>query len=150
MSRLLAHLWRFAVVIAGFGLSCLAASFFLHLLLLGGVRWMSGGQEDAFILFSVTFVALMIAYLAFFPALIIIVVAESLGRRDWLFFAISGGALAALLSAFALSVRNADGPFMPSMVAAGIVAGIVYWAVAGRSAGRSLDRLVSGREPSES
>ncbi len=42
-------------------------------------------------IFSIPFVALFVAYFAFIPAVPAIVIAEILGKRDWLFYALAGG-----------------------------------------------------------
>ena len=43
------------------------------------------------------FVALFVAYFAFVPAVVVMLLAELLGKRDWLFHALSGGVVALLL-----------------------------------------------------
>ena len=44
--------------------------------------------------FSIPFVALFVAYFAFIPAVVAIVLGEILGKRDWLFYALAGGVVA--------------------------------------------------------
>lgn len=157
MSRLLAYLRRFAVILAGFFCASLGASGFLHVLALGGMPWTN--QEMALaargFAFSVPFVALFVGYFVLIPAMIVILAAEFLGRRDWLYFALAGG-VAGLAVAYFHRIRPMeDGPFDPvttavALAATGMVGGICYWLVAGRSSGLTLDRVVNARERSGS
>ena len=52
------------------------------------------------IVFSIPFVALFVAYFAFLPSIPAILLSEILGKRDWLYHAISGAVVALVVVAF--------------------------------------------------
>jgi hypothetical protein len=155
MSRILVYLGRFAVIIIGYAVAALAASAFIHLLLLGPQDWTPDEASvvvASSLIFSIPLVALFVAYFAFLPSLVAILLAEILSRRDWLFYALAGVAIGAavlgmrwLVSEPSLgglgeepagldpALRNPS--FFLLAVAAGIVGGLAYWLVAGRFAG---------------
>jgi len=135
---------RFAVVVIGYALSCLAASAFLAVLYFGAQDLAGGETREiavASALVSVPVMAFLISYLAFVPAAVVVVLAEILAWRDWLTYALAGGGIGV---AVALSRRHAgvdgngvmaDPRTLAAITAAGLLAGIVYWMTAGRSAG---------------
>jgi hypothetical protein len=155
LSRVGAILLRLFVMIAGYGCAALAASLFLHV-----VAWPAiadGMDEPPWSLmggffFSVPLMAVLIGGFAFFPAFVVLAVAEYFRLRDWLSYAVAGGVAA--LGAHAIlwqgmrafqDAHLADGGQVPLAaepaalawgVAAGIAGALVYWLVAGRSAGR--------------
>ena len=156
MSGIALILVRLAAILAGYACAALAASAVLHAAWIGAAGfepeqapWLVVGS----IAFSVPFVALFIAYFAFVPAALTIGVAEFVGWRDWLTYALAGGLIAAVVvSIFWRSGSwdmRIDGAGMPlaeggrlddpqvlvALLAAGLVGGIVYWMVAGRGAG---------------
>lgn len=143
MGRVLAYLLRFALILVGYVAAVLAASAFIHLLFLGSAGFL---EEDvrpvagAAMLFSVPFVALFVAYFAFVPSVIAIGLAELLGRRDWLSYALFGAAVG--IAFIAAASGNVEGgydltrtPIALGIVGAGMVGGIAYWLTAGRWAG---------------
>lgn len=158
MIRILVLLVRFAVIIVGYAAAALAASGFLHAILLGRAQTELGqgpGAPGAWF-FSVLFVALLASYYAFIPAIAAILFGEFSRRREWLYYAVCGAVIAAAVSALlngggmADTGSLADRPIL-SLLGAGIVAGIVYWAFCGRSAGRWRDRAeFNAPEQSES
>ncbi|WP_457152053.1 hypothetical protein [Mesorhizobium sp. P5_C1] len=143
MSRLIAYLVRFAVILFGYAVASLAASAFLNILFLASLGYMpehAHPTATASLYFSIPFVALFVAYFAFMPAAIVILLAEILGRRDWLFYALAGAVVAAVFlglvdnardSAFAVRETSA----IMAVVGGGMVGGIFYWLSAGRWAG---------------
>ncbi|MET3579180.1 uncharacterized membrane-anchored protein YitT (DUF2179 family) [Mesorhizobium robiniae] len=143
MNRLVAYLIRFAVILIGYGVASLAASAFLNIMFLASLGLMTDETQpaaQASLWFSVPFVALFVAYFAFMPAAIAILVSEILGRRDWLFYALAGAAVAAVFLGFAFQTADANFEITDPRVAAavigcGMVGGIFYWLSAGRSAG---------------
>ena len=143
MRRIVAYLVRFAVILVGYIVGSLAASAFLNALFLGyfGYPLEPGHPTIAPALsFSVPVVALFVAYFAFMPAAIVILIAEVLGRRDWLFYALGGAAIAVVFLGFMHSVGDAnfdvtDTNARLAVIGAGMVGGIFYWLSAGRWAG---------------
>lgn len=154
MSRLFIYLGRLSVILAGFACAALGASAFLHLLILGGIRL--AGEDLVFaaggFLFSVPFVALFAGYFAMVPAVVAIALAEVLGLRSWLYFALAGGAaglVVAWLAGLDAAGEGLPGPASTAAVlcASGIVGGLCYWAVAGRGSGLALDRAIGAPTP---
>ncbi|TIX64528.1 MAG: hypothetical protein E5V33_10050, partial [Mesorhizobium sp.] len=85
MSRFIAYLIRFAVILVGYIAASLAASAFLNILFLGSLGYtpdQAHPTATASLYFSIPFVALFVAYFAFMPATVVILAAEVLGRRD--------------------------------------------------------------------
>ncbi|RWD19801.1 hypothetical protein, partial [Mesorhizobium sp.] len=135
MSRFIAYLIRFAVILVGYIAASLAASAFLNILFLGSLGYtpdQAHPTATASLYFSIPFVALFVAYFAFMPATVVILAAEVLGRRDWLFYAIAGGGVAAAFLGF---VRQSGDPnfvvtdtsAILAVIGSGMVGGIFYW-----------------------
>lgn len=155
MNRVVASLLRCAVIVCGYAVATLAASAFLHVVFFG---WAGFEPEDAPALaagsfaFSIPFVALFVAYFAFVPAAFVILIAEVLARRDWLFYAIGGGAVAAIFLAFPHHAADPDfeaanAGTMLFAIGSGIVGGFFYWLSAGRWAGLRPPATATSREP---
>lgn len=143
MGRIFAYLLRFAVILVGFVAAVLAASAFIHLLFLGSAGFL---EEDVrpvagvAMLFSVPLVGLFVAYFVFVPSVIAIGVAELLGRRDWLSYALLGAGVG--IAFIATASGNVDAgydltatPIALGIIGGGMVGGIAYWLTAGRWAG---------------
>jgi hypothetical protein len=143
MNRVLAYLFRFAVIIAGYAVASLAASAFLNVLMLGahGLIGNKAPPAAGSLVFSVPFVALFVGYFAFIPSVFAILVSEILAKRDWLFHAMAGAVVSLIIVGFfrgAVETGNeavTDTNFVLALIAAGMCGGIGYWLVAGRSAG---------------
>ncbi|MFB9982214.1 hypothetical protein ACFSQQ_31015 [Mesorhizobium kowhaii] len=141
MSRLIGYLVRFAVILFGYAVASLAASAFLNILFLASLGYMpEQAHPTASLYFSIPFVALFVAYFGFMPAVIVILLAEILGRRDWLFYALAGAVVAAVFLGLidhagdaAFAVRNTSA--ILAVIGSGMVGGIFYWLSAGRWAG---------------
>jgi len=143
MTRLVAYLIRFAVILIGYVVASLAASAFLNVLFLASLGYApehAHPTATASLYFSIPFVALFVAYFAFMPAAIVIIVSEIFSRRDWLFYALAGAVVAAVFLGFVH--RTADANFdvtdtsaVLAVVGCGMVGGIFYWLSAGRWAG---------------
>lgn len=162
MNRIFIYLARFALILLGYAAASLATSAFIHLLFLGSQDW-EPGQVPAVIagslIFSVPFVALFVAYFAFLPSIPLVLLAEILGRRGWLFYAVGGALVAGVVFGMfwmaslpiAGGVGLAEEPavdpvvrepgFAALLAGGGIVGGIAYWLVAGRFAGGWRDRI---------
>ncbi|ODT06892.1 MAG: hypothetical protein ABS58_09585 [Mesorhizobium sp. SCN 65-20] len=144
MSRFLLYLGKFAHMVLGFAVASLAASAFLNVILLGAVGFFAPDIPEevagSSLVFTIPFIALFVAYFAFVPAVIVMLLAELLGKRDWLFYALSGGFVALVFIGFAyqggdpgFSYRD---PLLPvSIIGSGLIGGIAYWFVTGRFAG---------------
>ena len=151
MNLVVAIVLRFAVIVLGYACACIAASGFLNFVTLGSLGFdldEAGGVATGSMLFTVPVVALLIAYFCFFPSMLVIVVAEVLGKRDWLFHAL-GGALVALVFLSIIAMVDdekdlmGDARFSLLMVGGGLVGGLAYWLIAGRGSGtwREAGRL---------
>ncbi len=148
---------RLFVMLAGYLVAALAASAFLHLLVLGSLGFTSDqmpGVLAGSLVFSVPFIALFVAYFSLLPAIVVLALAEVLGRRDWLTYAIGGAAVGIAVAALfwqgglphtqelgLADPRPVGDPTLTSpafhalMVGGGVVGGLAYWLVAGRHAG---------------
>ncbi|TPI72815.1 hypothetical protein [Mesorhizobium sp. B2-8-9] len=143
MRRLVAYIIRFAVILIGYVVGSLAASAFLNILVLAHLGYTPADPEPtatASLYFSVPFVALFVAYFAFMPAAVVILTAEVLGRRDWLFYALGGAIIAVVFLGFVHNVGDANFDVTETnarlaVIGAGMVGGIFYWLSAGRWAG---------------
>jgi len=143
MNRLVAYIVRLAMILFGYVVASLAASAFLNILFLASLGYAPQHAQPAAtasLYFSIPFVALFVAYFAFMPAAIVILVAEILGRRDWLYYALAGAVVAAAFlglvdhaqeSIFAVT----DTSGIMAVIGGGMVGGIFYWLSAGRWAG---------------
>lgn len=164
MNRVFTYLGRFAVIVIGYIAGSLAASAFLHLLLLGAsgfsVDTMPGVVAGS-LAFSIPFAALIIANFAFLPAMPIVFVAEMFALRSWLFHVLAGGmvglAVAVLLRTQGLNrgdataeATAAEPRLIALVVGAGLVGGLVYWLAAGRFSGNWRDRLGASISPGRS
>ena len=92
MARVFVYLGRFALILSPTGWRSLAASTFLHVISLGSLGFTPDEAPAVVmgsIVFSIPFVALFVAYLAFLPSVPAILLSEFLGKRDWLYYAIS-------------------------------------------------------------
>lgn len=144
MTRIVAYLFRFAVISIGYAVAALAASAFLNVVMLA---WFGFTPEETrmvatgSLVFSIPFVVLFVAYFAFIPAFLAIVIGEVAGKRDWLFYALAGGVVALVIIGFsrggggAAFAEIADLNFALVVIGSGMCGGIGYWLVAGRSAG---------------
>jgi len=143
MARFIAYLVRFAVILVGYVVASLAASAFLNILVLAHLGYTPANPEPAAtasLYFSVPFVALFVAYFAFMPAAVVILIAELLGRRDWLFYALGGAVIALAFLGFVHRVGDANFDVTETnarlaVIGCGMVGGIFYWLSAGRWAG---------------
>ncbi|MEI9429933.1 hypothetical protein [Mesorhizobium sp. Cs1299R1N3] len=143
MNRLVAYIVRFAVILFGYAVASLAASAFLNILFLASLGY-APAQADpaatASLYFSIPFVALFVAYFGFAPAAIIILIAEILGRRDWLFYALAGALVAGVFLGLVDNIRDSvfavtETSAIMAVLGGGMVGGIFYWLSAGRWAG---------------
>lgn len=150
MTRIFIYLGRFALILAGYAIASLAASTFLHIVSLGSLGF-TAEQTPAVVMgsivFSIPFVALFVAYFAFLPAVPVILLSEILGKRDWLYHAVSGAIVALVVVVFIRGAAETgneaitDPRFALALVGGGMCGGIAYWLVAGRLAGNWRRRV---------
>lgn len=142
MNKSLQLIGRFAVILLGYGCAVLAAGFLLNMLIIATIGSLPDAIDDGFVygywpglLIATPFMALIISYFAFWPALAVIAAGEFFHKRDSLFYCL-GGLLTGIIlfmSGFQAEVKNATETMMlMSMAAAGITGGFIYWLVAGR------------------
>ena len=157
MNRFLIYLGRFALIVIGYAVAVLAASVALHVLILPRI----GLQEElstpvvtSIMFWSIPFMALVIAYLAFVPSMVAIGLAEVFSARGWLYHALAGGVvglvLAVLLQTSAPDDLLAAGSelelippgqsildpgFLAVLAGSGMFGGLAYWLVTGRTSG---------------
>lgn len=142
-------LGRFAVILFSFIMAILAASLFAIFLLVGSLGE-TASSAYAFEVPIYIFYFVVVGFFgfhSFFFAMIAIALAEMLRAKDWLYYAVSGAAVAAL-SAFVAWQTGADPSFhqsdislMFAFVGCGIVGGMIYWLFAGRSSGLWRDPI---------
>jgi hypothetical protein len=139
----MAVLVRIMMAFVAYVLACIAASGILTIGTLTP-EWddlASLGMPTLVVWSTIGIGAVVIATIAFMPALLLIVLAEGFAWRSSILYAALGGALALSLSYgldFAGYVGEAGSPFMHErevFAAAGIAGGFVYWLFAGRKAG---------------
>ncbi|AWC21584.1 hypothetical protein CO731_01036 [Aminobacter sp. MSH1] len=144
MSRFLLYLGKFAHMLLGYLAASLAAGAFLNVVFLGAAGLMASDMPPEVatgsMVFTIPFTALFVAYFAFVPALVVMLLAELLGKRDWLFYALSGGFVALVFLGFAYQGGDPGfayrDPLLPvSIIGSGLIGGIAYWFVTGRFAG---------------
>ena len=154
MTAMLVYLGRFLVLIIGYAIASLAASLFLNVLLFSAINPRPEETLPVVVgsmVFSVPFFALFVAYFAFIPAVPAMLLGEVLGKRDWLFYALAGAVVAAVVIGMLTGMAEtgqdfvSDPSFALAIIGSGLVGGMAYWLVAGRSAGRW--REATDREP---
>jgi hypothetical protein len=133
VTRVLVYLGSLALILCGYAIASLAASAFLHLVSLGSLGF-TGDEAPAVVMgsivFSIPFVALFIAYFAFLPAIGAILLAEVLGRRDWLYHAISGAVVALVVVVVIRGAAEsgndvaAQPQFALALIGSGLIGGI--------------------------
>lgn len=162
MSRFLRFFLRLFVI--AFGFVCSALSAALAIIVLNGLitpddlTALAGGDVEPIvlvgpaILVGIAGLTGLVANLALLPAMAVVALAEISRRRDWLYYALGGGAVA-IVCLLAAERIVAIGPAVGDDttlvraardVAAGMLGGLVYWLAAGRGAGRWLDARQSG------
>ncbi len=147
MTRVFSYIGRFFIVCVAYVLAVTAACAFLLFLLWGGL--VRGDEELQTPLgvaagFSLPIISAFAARYAFFPMMLVALIAELGSRRSWLFHALSGMAVAIAAMAVRANSGNLGNPgsgIMIAALAAGAVGGSVYWLIAGRNSGRMLDRI---------
>ncbi|MDI6028271.1 hypothetical protein QBK99_18940 [Corticibacterium sp. UT-5YL-CI-8] len=131
-------------MLMGYVVATLAASAFLNLLFLGlaGFTAEEAGwvASSGSMIFSIPFVALFVSYFAFIPGLVVMLLAEMTGKRDWLFHALGGALVGVAVVGYFYQVGEPSNELLISgapiaVIGSGIVGGLAYWFVTGRFAG---------------
>ena len=154
MDKVLQLIGRFTVILFGYGCAVLAAGFLLNVLLLATIGFLPDIINDGFeygfgagLFVATPFMAIIVGYLAFWPALLLIASGEYFNKRDSLFYSLGGmiSGIVLFVAGFEPDVKNADEAVMlMSIAAAGITGGFVYWLVSGR-----WTNMVSDKETPE-
>ena len=129
---------RFFVVTFGFLFGCLGAGAVLVIATLPPGTLEGPFEQIDWLIFwgAILTSAAFVSVLAFVPAMMIILIAETFALRSLFFYALAGG-IGGLLYGLTFPVATAA-PFdltVQITLAAGVAAGLVYWLVAGRTAG---------------
>ena len=142
MDKVLQLIGRFTVILFGYCCAVLAAGFLLNVLFLATIGMVPNIINDVYeygfgpgLLVATPFTAMIVSYLAFWPALILIATGEYFRKRDSLFYSLGGMfcGIVLFVAGFEPDVKNADEAMMlMSIAAAGIIGGFTYWLVAGR------------------
>jgi len=157
MNRFLIYLGRFTLILIGYVAAVLVASVALHLLILpriGLEEEMSAPTASVILFWSIPFMALVIAYLAFVPSVIAIGLAEALSARSWLYHTLAGGIIGLVialmfqgsapddvlaagseLELIAPGQSIYDPVFLAVLAGSGMFGGLAYWLVTGRTSG---------------
>ncbi len=155
MDRLALFFIRMVMITLGFAVSSIVAGVALALLTEFITPHEAGRLASAGFDFGLVIGALglasLVGYVAFVPAMLVIFYAEITKRRDWLFYALAGGIIAAVAPFLAaIVVQPAGGSrfdFALMATAAGMIGGLSYWLVAGRSAGNWLPGAAMVNDP---
>lgn len=134
---------RLVAILSGYIVAVLAAALFIGVLFFSLIPFEAGTPPGAYagsLVVALFFFAPLVGYIAFLPALCIVVLTEVLHLRDWLFHALGGGAVGLLATAWLWrnperSPAPPDAGFLMVLIGAGMVGGMAYWLVAGRAAG---------------
>ena len=144
MNRILIYLGRFFIILAGYAVASLAASAFLNIVFIASAGFEAEEMPAMFAgsyIFSIPFIALFVAYFAFIPSAFAILAGEIFAKRDWLFYALAGGVIAAIVIGVIRGAAEAgneavtDPAFAFALIGGGMCGGLGYWLVAGRTAG---------------
>ncbi|MEX3011750.1 hypothetical protein [Hoeflea sp. TYP-13] len=146
MDRFLLFFIRLIMITIGFVAASLAAgialAFLTRIITPPEAAQLSDAGLGAGLVIAAFAFSSMTGYVAFFPAMIIILYSEFTRRRDWLFYALTGGAIAAIAPLIITVIRSTGRPtdfeFLFMSIATGMIGGLAYWLVAGRSAGNWL------------
>jgi hypothetical protein len=132
--------WRLFVIVFAFGCASLAAAvtIIIGAAAAANVEAPFDQPEVALLWIMTLATSFGVAFFAFLPALILILLAENFAWRSVLFYPIAGAAIG-LFYGFVLPSEG-PGPFYIArstelIAGAGIAAGLVYWLIAGRHAG---------------
>lgn len=160
MRYMMAVFLRLCVIVFGYAAASLTASLFMNVVI-AGAGLVEASETDglyrAGLVVSVLVGALFVGYFAFLPAMVAITVGEIAAKRDWLFYALGGAVVSAVvITLFWATGGEAenDPAFFLMLMAAGITGSWVYWLIAGRNAGswrkRSDPAPVISTPPEES
>jgi len=150
MSDILRLLVRMFAIAFGFFAGCLAAglayAFLARLVIPEDFGHYSDLELTVTLAVGVLGVASLFARAVLLPALVIIAIFEFWRRRDWLSYALAGGAIALAATSLPLVTRLNSGSaasiepgrLIAINIACAIIGASIYWLFVGRNAGRWL------------
>lgn len=150
MSDILRLLVRMFSIAFGFFAGCLAAglayAFLARLVVPEDFGRYSELELTVTLAIGVLGVASLFARAALLPAFVIIAIFEFWRRRDWLSYALAGGAIALAATSVPLAMRinsesavsSEPAQLIAIHVACAIIGASIYWLFVGRNAGRWL------------
>ena len=129
---------RFFVVTFGFFCGCLAAGATI-IVATAPAGTLTGPFDDfdwLFLWVTILTSAALVSVIAFVPAMIAILIAETFVLRSIFFYALASGIGGLIYGlTFPAGLADAFDRTVQITLAAGVAGGLVYWLVAGRSAG---------------
>jgi hypothetical protein len=143
MTTFLAYLGRLVVISFGFTLAFLVALIIVSLPL-----WVQPDAGETVLVatmfaMGLFFIAAHLGSMAGFIIFGLILLSEYRCWRDWLTYALSGGAV--MGGTMLVIVGGREISDIALITAAGVAGGITYWAVAGRNAGKLFERIIGER-----
>ncbi len=143
MTTFFAYLGRLVVISLGFSAAVISALIIVSLPV-----WVQTNPVETVLTVTAFATGMLFlgAHLGSAAGLIVFVaiaISEYRGWRDWLTYALAGGAIAGGTMLVLNGGKNLSD--LALMTAAGLAGGIAYWLVAGRNAGKLLERIIAQR-----
>ena len=143
MTTFIAYLGRLIVISLGFSAAIIAALIIVSLPL-----WVEPDPAETVLLATGLALGMLFlgAHLGSSAALLVIVViavSEYRGWRDWLTYALLGGAVTG--GTMLVFSGGRDVSDLALITAAGLAGGAAYWVIAGRNAGKLFERIIAER-----
>ncbi len=143
MTTFFAYLGRLVVISLGFSAAVISALIIVSLPV-----WVQTNPVETVLTVTAFATGMLFlgAHLGSAAGLIVFVaiaISEYRGWRDWLTYALAGGAITGGTMLVLTGGKNLSD--LALMTAAGLAGGIAYWLVAGRNAGKLLERIIAQR-----
>ena len=146
MDRFALFFMRLVMITIGFVAGALAAgialAFLTRIITPPEAAELSRAGFDRWMIVATIVFSSWTGYIAFFPAMFVILFSEFTSRRDWLFFTVAGGLIAVyaplVITLVWGSNRQSETEFLTMSLASGMIGGLAYWLVSGRNAGNWL------------
>jgi len=145
MDRFLVFILRLCAITFGFILATIASA-----VAMGFLTQIITPQEASQLASSPWHVGLVVGflvaaafagYVAFLPAMAVILFAELTRKRDWLFYTLAGGVIALIVPFIGTSLTGASDGSVNTLImiaVSGMIGGMTYWLFAGSRAGNWL------------